>query len=451
MKMTRLMLRAALVGLFCWLAFAPASATDGQIVAYPTDTHSDVAWSAARLWLQSADCARVTKVILVVCSNGQLVPLANANPGDDPGHALALGLYSAATGNAVQSSDILSLNKWINIFGTILLAALLYSMGLQLASLVLITVGIYAANQYVDIAPHPAQYGMAALTTILPLAILGLMPDFNRRRKTVLVWFAIGVLGIAVATLFRQSIGMMGVASSILALVAVAIRGRTRFTAIAILTLAVLASYQSPSLVFRARDAIYHLTASNTMEQHGIWHNIYLGLGVVDNDFGISWDDSVAFKHALQINPKVVWGTTEYYETLRGAYFKLVLEHPLSVAIIYAKKLWLTLQQTLTWISFLPLGYLLLGLATTAAVARFFLRRGFLSDPSDALLIVSAIYICFFIGQAVLFHFLAAYLFPIQLFLILAAAAILEFLLKLSADAWRSHTLRATASSSPIQ
>lgn len=450
--MMRLMLRAALVGIFCWLAFAPAaSATERQIPSLPADAHTDVAWSAARLWLQSADCARVTKVILVVCSNGQLIPLANVNPGDDPGHALALGLYSAVTGNAVQPSDILSLNKWINISGTILLAALLYSMGLPFASLLLVTVGTYAANQYNEIAPHPAQYGLVALTTILPLALLGMRPDFVRRRKTVLAWLAIGVLGIGVATLFRQSIGLMGVASSILALVAVAIKGRTHFTAIAVLTLAVMASYQSPSLVFRARDAVYHLTASNTMEQHGIWHNIYLGLGVVDNDFGISWNDSVAFEHAQRINPKVVWGTTEYYETLRGAYFKLVLEHPLSVTTIYAKKLQLTLQQTLPWIRFLPLGYLLLGLATAAAFTRFFLQRGFLSDPSDALLSVGAVYICFFLGQAVLFHFLAAYLFPIQLFLILVAAAILEFALKVSADLRRKPTLRDTASSSPIR
>ncbi|MDR3643979.1 MAG: hypothetical protein P4M02_02755, partial [Clostridia bacterium] len=113
MKMTRLMLRAALVGIFCWLAFAPAaSANERQIPSFPADAHSDVAWSSARLWLQSADCARATKAILVICSNGQLIPLANVNPGDDPGHALVLDLYSAATGNAAQPSDILSVNTW---------------------------------------------------------------------------------------------------------------------------------------------------------------------------------------------------------------------------------------------------------------------------------------------------------------------------------------------------
>jgi hypothetical protein len=416
--------------LFCSLFFTAVSAAETPVPSVPTDSHSDIAWFAARYWLQSADCARLTHAVLVVCLNGKLYPLSHVDSGDDPGHALALGLYSALTGSAVQTSDILSLNAYINYLGLILLAALLLTLNLPAAFVLLIICGPIVASKYNEATPHPAQLGVVALATILPLAILGLLPDLEKHRKTTLTWLVVGVFSLAVAALFRQSIGMMGAVAAFLALACNAIWFRRRVLAFAVLAVAILVSNQSPYFILRARDAAYNLAQTDVMERHGSWHSIYIGLGAVDNDLGIAWDDANAFNRVRQVNPKAEWLSKEYFDILRGEYFKIVTERPLTVANIYFRKFELTMQETFRRSGPFTLGLLLLGLGGVAIALRVFLRK-LPFGPVDAVLAVSTVFIGLLLAQSVIVIFRYEYIFPVQLFLILVAGAIVEL-------AWRT-------------
>lgn len=419
--------RAAWAGVLALLLFVVPAAAVPYI---STDSHTDVEWITARVWLQSADCARETKAILVLCTPNGLLPLADADPGDDIGHALALDVYSALTGKAAIPSKILILNVVINWIGIVLLAAtLLYAMNLATACFLLLVAGPLVAALFNEASPHPSQLGGAALATILPLVILGLLPLINNRRKRALTWLTIGLVSLSAATMFRQSIGLMGAVASILALAVVAIRSR-RWLLTGTILFAIFVSYQSPYIILRARDAAYHLTPSKGMEQHGVWHNLYLGLGVVDNSFGITWDDTNALDLAHRVDPHIEYLSKQYFDVLRDEYFKIIRDHPFDVAAIYMKKLQLTLMQTTAWTG-LAIWPVLLGLAIISIFLRGMLLRGERFGSADALLAVSVLYICFFIAQSMLFHFQMIYIFPIQLFQILWAGAALEFLLLL--------------------
>ena len=58
------------------------------------------------------------------------------------------------------------------------------------------------------------------------------------------------------------------------------------------------------------------------------WHSIYIGLGFVENDYGIVYDDSVAIEHARRVDPDVTYLGPGYGETLRKLVFDLARDDP---------------------------------------------------------------------------------------------------------------------------
>ena len=416
------LIRIIVAGLLMLAASSAAFAK--PIPSIPDDRHG-INWYPSGAWIQSADCALETGALLVMCRKGKLYPLAEFDAGDDPGHALVLGLYSIITGNHVEPVDILTLNTLINYSGLIILSALLFSLDLKIASLLVLACGAAVAGHYNVMSPHPAQLGGAALSAVLPLTILALLPSIESRRKTVIAWLVAGVICLSAATMFRQAIGQMGVAASVMALAFYATRRHAKYVIAVVLALAVLVSYKSPLMVLKARDYAFDVVPTDQMEQHGIWHNLFIGLGVTKNDFGISWEDMNGLGHAQAVDPNVRWISNEYFAIQRREYFRIVSEHPLAVALIYAEKLQLTLEQKLPLIR-IPFGWLLLALTIAASTLRYVKFRGSLFGASDAILTLSAIFVCFFIGQSVLVNFDLKYLFPVMLFLILSGAGILE-------------------------
>ena len=64
--------------------------------------------------------------------------------------------------------------------------------------------------------------------------------------------------------------------------------------------------------------------------QHGLWHNLYLGIGfnvppygAASNIYGIKWDDSIGALHAVEQNPNGRFGTPQYMATLRTLIWKV--------------------------------------------------------------------------------------------------------------------------------
>lgn len=394
-------------------------------------------WSSAAIWVESADCARTTGAILVLCRGGKLVPIADHSAGDDPGQALLLGAYAALTQRVVTQEDVSRMNSSLNYAGLILLAALLFCMHLPIVSLLVLTAGALIANQFHLLGPHPGHLGAACLASILPLSIVGL-PLASGSRRLFWVWVVVGVLSSGIALLLREAIGLMGV---VVGLLAVGVSylgsgGKRRKASLVYLVLigGVLSSLFVPQLVFGARNSAYGIAPSGRLEQHGAWHNLYIGLGVVKNPFGIEWLDDNAVQAVKKIDPSIGYLSKAYYDTLRREYFRIVVSHPLQVAIIYLEKLGMALKVYGTW-----------AMVLVIAALSVWGRRQFRSAAGewaayDAVLLVSGAFIALFLAQATLINFSKLYLFPVKLFLLLGFGAVLELLSMIPASSWNARS-----------
>jgi hypothetical protein len=387
---------------------------------------------AAKIWMESAECARNTGIVLVLCRDGKLVPFADGSAGDDPGHALALGIYSAITGKTVLQADISILNSTVNYVGITLLAVLLFCLQLPLASFLILALGPSPSDAYHMLGPHPAQFGAACFAAVLPLALLG-FPAVSKNSRALWIWIVVGIVCLSVATLLRQAIGLMGVVGGCTAVMVnlVTHRSHTRPAVIgsAALVAAILVSYQTPALVNISRNMVYHLPPAKLVEQHGIWHNLYIGLGAVDNPFGITWIDEAGAKAAYRIDPTAAYLSARYFAILRDEYFRILAQHPIEVAVVYLRKLGAVFNTRITpplnggklWQALVPL------LLAAAYARRFLWRRRSGWFAADVVFAVGSLYAAFFVAQGVLFHYDRLYLFPIYLFLLLCVGAIAEF------------------------
>jgi hypothetical protein len=379
-------------------------------------------WSSAEIWIQSAECARTTGAILAICKDGKLVPIADVSAGDDPGQALALDLYSILTQKTAMQNDVSRLNSILNYAGIALLAACLFCLRLPVASFLVLTGGALIANQFHSLGPHPGQFGVACFVTVLPLSILAYAFGTMSGRAAWL-WLPIGFLGIGIAMMFREAIGLMGVAAGFLAIGIGYFSSipRTPRRAVVSLGLAValVLSMSTPEMVFRARDRLYDLPPSTRMEQHGVWHNLYIGLGAVQNSFGIEWNDAKGIEAVRKIDPSIVYLSNEYFAVLRREYFRLLMSHPFEVGRVYVDKLAIAVNVYAAWVGAL----IVLGVAIFMRIRRKIVGRW---RMSELLLFVCGCFVMMFWAQAALFNFTTLYLFPIKLFLLLSFGGLLD-------------------------
>jgi hypothetical protein len=74
------------------------------------------------------------------------------------------------------------------------------------------------------------------------------------------------------------------------------------------------------------------------LRQHPFWHSVYIGLGFLENEYGIKYRDEVAAEKVRAISPSTPYLSKEYERILRNEVFKLIIRHPLFFAItVFAK------------------------------------------------------------------------------------------------------------------
>jgi hypothetical protein len=97
-----------------------------------------------------------------------------------------------------------------------------------------------------------------------------------------------------------------------------------------------------PAIYFRStynayvRYAQKHLPREKIGEsQHPLWHPLYLGFGFLNNPFGIQFDDSVAHKKVMSIDPTILpsdpYPSQHSENLLRVEVVSLIKKHPLFV------------------------------------------------------------------------------------------------------------------------
>jgi hypothetical protein len=77
--------------------------------------------------------------------------------------------------------------------------------------------------------------------------------------------------------------------------------------------------------------------------QHPLWHVVYLGLGYLQNDYGIRWDDSVSYEKVQSVKPGTIYGSPEYERILKQEVLMFVRQRPLFVFMTLASKAGVTL------------------------------------------------------------------------------------------------------------
>jgi len=297
-------------------------------------------WKATNVWLAAADCALERGVWLAVCEQGNLVPMSERAIADDPGHALLLALWSTVTRRHADLIDVARLNTLIDTIGLLTLAGLLFALRAYLASIVLLWKGPIEYLGWMGTSPHWAYIGLVSFAAVLPMALAAREMGLLSRRAANL-WIAAGIVFLALATLMRESIGMMGL--MVTAAVAIVLLVR-RFRPAPVLLVGVLAvlAFTTPRWVVMARDAAFEMQPAERLATHGLSHTLYLGLGFVENKWGIRYDDDYGEEIAGKAG--IVWCSPEYFRLMWQLYLARWAEDPVEVVRIYAEKAWILLS-----------------------------------------------------------------------------------------------------------
>lgn len=104
--------------------------------------------------------------------------------------------------------------------------------------------------------------------------------------------------------------------------------------------------------LIQARDA--YLAAHNPSyrplpHSHPKWHSIYIGLGFIDNPYGITYLDEVAIDKVKSIDPSVSYCSPEYETILKHQCLQLLKKNPLFIVKNVLRKSYEILIQLLLW------------------------------------------------------------------------------------------------------
>ena len=389
-------------------------------------------WAATNVWLESSQCALERGVWLAVCEKGKLVPISERAIADDPGHALLLDLWSMATRSRATLPDVARLNTLLDALGLLALAGLLFSLRAWLASIVLMWLGPVEYAGWMGTSPHWSYIGLVSLSAVLPIALaakdLGLLA-----RRGGNLWIAAGLMFLTLATLVRESIGIMGLLISLGVLGALILRRphtRQRIAPLLLVAALALAAFSTPRWVVVARDASFDMQPAQRLATHGLSHTLYLGLGFVENKWGIRYDDDYGEEIASKADPPVTFCSPEYFRLMWKLYLARWVEDPLEVSRIYVDKAW-QLLATPTLYPGPPFGIVLLIalLHLVAATALGAWRRigfvqGFVIEG------VSVAFLGLFLAQAMVALPSQTYAMPANAFVLVLLGVIVEFFVR---------------------
>ena len=422
-----------------WLAFMVAAAafvlgpfertfTASERYGYlPDIMPSD--WIATNVWLDSSACALRRGAWLALCEGDELIPISERAVADDPGHALLLDMWAMVVGRRATLVDVARLNTLVDTLGLLALAALVLSLRAYTTAILLLWLGPFHYLTWMGTSPHWSYIGLVSLCALLPMTLAakgwGLLT-----RRAASTWMGAGLLALAVASLMRESIGLMGLLVTLAAVALLILRGASFRPLALTLALAVLA-FSTPKWVIVARDTAFPMQPATRVATHGLSHTLYLGLGAVENKWGIRYDDDYGRATARAIDPAIVFASPKYFALMGRLYIERWLEDPVEVLRIYLEKAW-RLLATYTMSGVPPFGLcLLLGVAHLIAATwtRAWQRLGF--HQGQVIEGVAVSFLLLLLAQAMLALPDQTYAMPANAFILLTLAVIGEFLLRL--------------------
>jgi hypothetical protein len=172
---------------------------------------------------------------------------------------------------------------------------------------------------------------------LAPLALFVLYRKSVSTRTLMLTVAAAGLLiGYANNIRTHSGTGMLvffGIALALTPLVPT----KQKMIACALLLLTVALPYAHFHVLQQARDDFLAMQAAATKgaqkrAAHPVWHSIYIGLGFLNNKYGIQYDDAVGFAAVAAEKPDAAPYSVEYEDVLKSKVMGLVRNDPAFVA-----------------------------------------------------------------------------------------------------------------------
>jgi type IV secretory pathway VirB2 component (pilin) len=292
-------------------------------------------WEATNKALESARCLRQTGRWLLYCDGTPFFAV------EDPGQVLFISLWGKIAGRDPTLVDVARMNLVINTAGLLVLSFTLLGLGAFATSIFLLVFGPLVYLGWQGTQPHWAFVGATSMQLVLPLALIARTKRWLSLPATAAMT-VIGLISLAFGALLRESIASMTVIVTLCAAgwsLWYGPRNWRRMSGSVAVVAAALVAAQSAPLITAARNSAYSLDAAHLPATHGMSHTLYIGLGVVENKFGLKYDDAVGREAASAAAPGVLHYSTDYFRVMGELYFRKWQEDPLEVVRIYLVKL----------------------------------------------------------------------------------------------------------------
>jgi hypothetical protein len=279
------------------------------------------------------------------------------------------------------------------------------------------------------LSPHWAFIGAASLAAVLPLALAATAHGLLSRRAGA-AWIAFGIVMLGFVTLLRESIGLMGLVVTVLVLAWMAWRRTTRPSRIILVLVLTVVAFLTPRFTVMARDGLFDMEPAQRLERHGLSHTLYLGLGFIENKWGIRYDDAYGEELAKQLRPDIEFCSPEYFRLMWRLYFERLVEDPGEIARLYYEKARMllgapTVQPGPTFGLVLAIGLLILAVAGRT---RAWQRASF--PQGELVVAVSVAFLGLYLAQAMTALPSPLYAVPANAFVLILAGVLAEFAIR---------------------
>lgn len=316
------------VCLFCSL-FYWSYVSDRNFESYPRVDY----------WIQAANCAKTTGQYLVVCDAKHITPIDDISLADDRGHTLILSALAHIFQIEPSRSLLRTINLTINVLSILLLSTLLYRRSMKYSAIGLNLFGMAWAGMRAGSDVDAAYIGIGTLG--VAAALLLSTPDRSLWRS--IVSLLTGSILIATVVNLRQPIALGAATAAVLtsSVMLVFWNNRPFLYRVAYLctvSIAMLGALKTPALITSIRNSWLGVKSTG-ITSHGIYHNLFLGLGgYVENKFGIVWDDRFAMELMKKLHPDVTYCSDDYFYKIGALYWRYIKSDPLEAVRIYLVK-----------------------------------------------------------------------------------------------------------------
>jgi hypothetical protein len=382
-------------------------------------------WTACFTWMKSAEVYLDTGVWLALKDKeGKVIPYECGSCADDIGHALFLSAVSKLLSIDLTLAHFAYFNAYINLLGMVILLLFFYQMRrILLYVTLLFMTSCYFLFFNGFYSPHFSGLGLAAFVFLFPLSLYAYRESWCKTPWTI-TFIGLGLILFSAATLMRGVYGYLGLGTTLTLLVLLLWENRSHFKKLAFLTTILfltIGAWMSPKWVLDLRDHLFHFNQEENSHQkpiwegpHGISHNLFIGLGIVPNKFGITYEDLEGYEFVKLIDPTVSYTSTRHYEILGTLYFHYFKTDPKEVFRIYVEKGKILFKFPPLLLSTLLFPLFLLIFSLYDRKRLFFFVLTFMGTG-------------FFMLQGILAHIDKSYSFPATLFTFLQMGLILEF------------------------